>query len=47
MISDHTKHPEPARSEIDETLRRVDSLLILDSRRPDEILGYDEHGLPQ
>ena len=27
-------------------LRRVDSLRVLDARTPDEILGYDEHGLP-
>ena len=27
-------------------LRRVDALPVLDARTPDEILGYDEHGLP-
>ena len=27
-------------------LRRVDSLPILDSRLEDEILGYDEQGMP-
>ncbi len=27
-------------------LRRVDALPVLDGRRADEILGYDEHGLP-
>ena len=27
-------------------LRRVDALPVLDARPPDEILGYDEHGLP-
>ena len=27
-------------------LRRVDSLPVLDARTPDEILGYDELGLP-
>jgi antitoxin VapB len=27
-------------------LRRVDDLPVLDARTPDEILGYDEHGLP-
>jgi hypothetical protein len=47
MTSDHTKQPESTKSEIDEILRRVDSLPTLDSRRPDEILGYDERGLPQ
>jgi antitoxin VapB len=34
-------------SQLDEILRRVDQLPILDSRTPDEILGYDEHGLPR
>lgn len=27
-------------------LRRIDALPLLDDRSPDEILGYDEHGLP-
>lgn len=27
-------------------LRRVDALPVLDARTPEEILGYDEHGLP-
>jgi antitoxin VapB len=30
-----------------EILRRVDALPVLDSRSPDEIVGYDEHGLPR
>jgi len=34
-------------SQLQEILRRVDQLPILDSRRADEILGYDEHGLPR
>jgi antitoxin VapB len=28
------------------SLRRVDALPVLDARTPDEILGYDEHGVP-
>jgi antitoxin VapB len=28
-------------------LHRVDQLPVLDSRTPDEIVGYDEHGLPR
>jgi antitoxin VapB len=32
-------------SQLDEILRRVDQLPVLDSRSPEEILGYDEHGL--
>ena len=27
-------------------LRRVDAMPVLDRRPADEILGYDEHGLP-
>lgn len=34
------------RSHLEDILRRVDQLPVLDSRTPDEILGYDEHGLP-
>ncbi|MGA2002074.1 MAG: type II toxin-antitoxin system VapB family antitoxin [Terriglobales bacterium] len=34
-------------SQIEDLLRRVDALPTLDSRAPDEILGYDEHGLPR
>jgi antitoxin VapB len=34
-------------SQLEEILRRVDQLPILDSRTADEILGYDEHGLPR
>ena len=32
---------------IEEILRRVDALPTLDNRSEDEILGYDEHGLPR
>jgi len=34
-------------SQIEDLLRRVDALPRLDSRTPDEILGYDENGLPR
>jgi len=34
-------------SQLEEILNRVDRLPILDSRSGDEILGYDEHGLPR
>jgi antitoxin VapB len=27
-------------------VRRLDALPILDSREPDEVIGYDENGLP-
>ena len=33
--------------QIDDLLRRVDALPTLDQRSPDEILGYDENGLPR
>lgn len=34
-------------AQIEEILGRVDDLPELDNRPPDEILGYDEHGLPR
>lgn len=34
-------------SQIGEILRRVDQLPILDSRTAEQIIGYDEHGLPR
>lgn len=33
--------------ELDEIARRCASLPVLDRRPADEILGYDEHGLPR
>ncbi len=35
------------REKILEIQRRVAALPVLDDRTPDEILGYDEHGLPE
>lgn len=34
-------------NQLEEILQRVDRLPVLDSRSPDEIVGYDEHGLPR
>jgi len=34
-------------SQLEEILDRVDQLPVLDSRTPDQIIGYDEHGLPR
>lgn len=34
-------------SQLEDILRRVDQLPVLDSRTPDEIIGYDERGLPE
>jgi len=33
--------------QVEDLLRRVDALPTLDSRPDDEILGYDEHGMPR
>jgi len=33
-------------AELDELLRRVDALPTLDNRSADEILEYDDHGMP-
>jgi antitoxin VapB len=33
--------------ELDEIARHCARLPVLDARTPDEILGYDEHGLPR
>ena len=33
--------------QVEDLLRRVDALPTLDSRPEDEILGYDEHGIPR
>ena len=32
--------------ELDEIARRCASLPVIDDRSPEEILGYDEHGVP-
>jgi antitoxin VapB len=32
---------------LDDILRRVDALPTLDTRPDDEILGYDQHGIPR
>ena len=34
-------------SQLEEILHRVDQLPILDSRSADEIVGYDDNGLPR
>ena len=44
------KHQQQSRNvanQLREILRRVDQLPLLDSRTPDEIVGYDENGLPR
>lgn len=32
---------------LEKIIRRVRALPVLDSRSPDEIIGYDEHGIPR
>jgi antitoxin VapB len=34
-------------TQLDDILRRVDEMPDLDARTPDEIIGYDEDGLPR
>jgi hypothetical protein len=48
-VTNNSKKQEAERmnSDFEEILARVDSLPILDSRTPDEILGYDDLGLPR
>jgi len=41
------RHSRILDSQLEELLRRVDALPTLDSRTEDEILGYDEHGMPR
>lgn len=40
-------HSHVLSAQIEDLLRRVDALPTLDSRPEDEILGYDEHGVPR
>jgi antitoxin VapB len=34
-------------AQIDDILQRVDAMPDLDTRTPDEIIGYDDDGLPR
>ena len=34
-------------AQIEDLLRRVDALPTLDDRSPDEVLAYDDHGMPR
>lgn len=42
----HKGDREQVRAEIRRIQARVAALPVLDERTPDEIIGYDEHGLP-
>lgn len=41
------KRDQLIKTQLEEILRRVDQLPIVDQRSPDEIVGYDENGLPR
>lgn len=43
----HKNHARLTREKLNDILRRIDALPNVDSRTEDEILGYDEHGLPR
>jgi antitoxin VapB len=43
----HQRRSKILATQLEDILRRVDQLPILDSRPADEILGYDEQGLPR
>jgi len=40
-------HARLTREKLNDIFRRIDALPNLDTRTEDEILGYDEHGLPR
>jgi antitoxin VapB len=46
LKQDRSRSHDAVRREIDEILVRVHALPVLDNRTEDEILGYDENGLP-
>jgi hypothetical protein len=46
MTSNPDKQGQKSNLDVGDILRRVDSPAILDSRTPDEIVGYEENGLP-
>ena len=39
--------PAEIRAATDDVVARLRALPVLDARLPDEILGYDDHGLPR
>ena len=43
----HQRRKPFIQSQLEEVLYRMDRLPIQDSRAPDEIMGYDEHGIPR
>ena len=49
LARERLKRARPASlaDELEAVARRVAALPVLDPRTPDEILGYDDHGLPR
>jgi antitoxin VapB len=51
ILEDIRRQPPRDPAQIEKALReigeRCSKLPVLDDRSPDEILGYDEHGLPR
>ncbi len=43
----HTRQDRRTRKALEEILQRADALPTLDTRSEDEILGYDQHGVPR
>ena len=43
----HARQDRRTRKALAEILHRVDALPTLDTRSEDEILGYDQHGVPR
>jgi antitoxin VapB len=41
------RRKDVALNQVEDLLRRVDALPTLDSRSEDDILGYDENGIPR
>jgi antitoxin VapB len=46
MLREPRPDPESTRAAIREIQARIAELPVLDARTPDELLGYDEFGLP-
>ena len=42
----NSRRSQAIAAQIDDILQRVDAMPDLDTRTPDEIIGYDEDGLP-
>ncbi|MGA8764930.1 MAG: type II toxin-antitoxin system VapB family antitoxin [Candidatus Sulfotelmatobacter sp.] len=42
----NNRRSEALTTQIDDILQRVDAMPDLDARTPEEIIGYDEYGLP-